>query len=159
MTTKIQEYFIENELSLSTAESCTGGNIAHQITSLGGSSNYFLGTVVSYANTIKINVLNVRESDIKHYGVVSETVAVQLVQGILNVTNSSYAISTTGIAGPGGGSLDMPVGTVWIGVGNKQIQKANRYFFEGDRLDVIRKSTAQAIHDLEDFVAEMQSNL
>ena len=152
MTKEIQELFIRLGLTLSTAESCTGGNISHEITSISGSSNYFLGTVVSYANNVKENILYVSPDDLVRFGAVSKVVALQMVKGIIKVINSDYAVSTTGIAGPQGGSSEKPVGTVWIGVGNKFNQEANKYIFSGNREEVIQKATQQAILDLERFV-------
>lgn len=154
MTSKIQAFFIQNNLTLSTAESCTGGNMAHQITKRSGSSGYFLGTIVSYANEIKSKLLKVAPKDLQRMGAVSETVAIQMVQGIVRATGSDYGVATTGIAGPGGGSDEKPVGTVWIGVGNKQTQIAERYVFEGSREEVIQKATDQALEDLWLFVSE-----
>ncbi|MEN9919378.1 MAG: hypothetical protein RL662_1814 [Bacteroidota bacterium] len=101
-------------LILGTAESCTGGNIAHLITSIAGSSNYFKGSIVCYSNEVKCNVLGVSSSTIEIHGAVSEAIVLQMAQGLQKVLNVDCAIAVSGIAGPDGGTTDKPVGTVWI---------------------------------------------
>lgn len=108
------ERLFEKGLTLATAESCTGGNIAHLITSVAGSSRYFNGSVVSYANETKVNVLHVSPESLSEFGAVSESVAIQMARGAQHVLNADCSIATTGIAGPDGGSDEKPVGTVWI---------------------------------------------
>lgn len=135
----------ERELTVSCAESCTGGNIAHRITLQPGSSNYFLGSVVSYANDIKTRVLRVPQKYIDKYGAVSKEVVEAMAQGVAKLTRSDCAISTSGIAGPDGGTKYKPVGTVWIGVkyGSKTVSECRR--FDGERNDVIESATAHGI--------------
>ena len=101
-----------------TAESCTGGNIAHQITLVAGSSAYYVGGVVSYANEVKINTLGVPAEYIEQNGAVSKPVVEAMAMGVRKITNSDYSIATSGIAGPGGGSAEKPVGTVWMASGS-----------------------------------------
>lgn len=101
-------------LTLATAESCTGGNIAHLITANAGASQYFNGSVVAYANAAKVNILNVSTETLTQYGAVSEQVAMQMAKGVQLAIGADCAIATTGIAGPDGGSEEKPVGTVWI---------------------------------------------
>lgn len=108
------EYLLNQGLTLGTAESCTGGKIAHMITSIAGSSSYFKGAVVSYANDVKMNMLGVSESTLKLYGVVSEEVSVEMARAAQKVLGVDCSISTTGIAGPDGGTEEKPVGTIWI---------------------------------------------
>lgn len=103
-------------LTLATAESCTGGNIAHLITQVPGSSEYFKGTVVSYANEVKTGVLGVRAGDLERHGAVSQPVVEQMAQGVRRLLRTDWAVSTSGIMGPGGGTPDKPVGTVWMAV-------------------------------------------
>lgn len=105
----------ESKLNLSVAESCTGGLLANTITDAPGSSDYMMGGIVAYANSIKTEQLKVSEKDLKAYGAVSKQVALQMARGIATVMNSDIGVSTTGIAGPGGGTDEKPVGTVWIG--------------------------------------------
>lgn len=103
-------------LTLATAESCTGGNIAHLITQVPGSSEYFKGTVVSYANEVKTGVLGVRAADLERDGAVSQPVVEQMAQGVRRLLRTDWAVATSGIMGPGGGTPDKPVGTVWMAV-------------------------------------------
>jgi nicotinamide-nucleotide amidase len=105
---------LKNGETLGTAESCTGGFVANQVTSVPGSSNYYQGSVVSYSNSVKVNVLGVSEKTLETYGAVSEETAREMAEGARRVLNTTYAISTTGIAGPDGGTPEKPVGTVWI---------------------------------------------
>lgn len=105
---------IKQHATVGTAESCTGGFVAHRLTSLAGSSRYFEGSVVSYSNSVKTNVLGVSEATLNTYGAVSESTAREMAEGARKVLKTTYAIATTGIAGPDGGTTEKPVGTVWI---------------------------------------------
>lgn len=120
-------YLLEKRLTVSTAESCTGGNIAHLITTASGSSRYFNGGVVSYSNDAKSNVLGVSASDIEKEGAVSETVVLQMARGAQKVLNTDCAIAVSGIAGPDGGTEQKPVGTVWIATALKDKILAKKY--------------------------------
>lgn len=113
---RLGEILRKKSKTISCAESCTGGNISKLITSVSGSSEYFLGGIISYSNEMKVNVLGVKDEDIKAYGAVSQQVVIQMAEGVKRITNSDYSISISGIAGPGGGSMDKPVGTIWIGI-------------------------------------------
>jgi nicotinamide-nucleotide amidase len=110
----IGKYLIKDEKTIATAESCTGGTVASTITSVPGSSGYFIGSVVAYSNDVKINELGVKSETIETYGAVSEQTAKEMAEGIRKKLNTSIGISTTGIAGPDGGTEEKPVGTVWI---------------------------------------------
>ena len=112
----VHNILINKGKTLAVAESCTGGAIASKFTAQAGASAYFLCGVVSYSNESKCNVLGVQMSDIAQYGAVSEQVAKAMAQGAKVISGANFAISTTGIAGPTGGSKEKPVGTVWIGV-------------------------------------------
>ncbi len=103
-------------VTVASAESCTGGTIAHMITSMAGASSYFLGGVVAYANEVKENVLGVNAQDLEKYGAVSEPVARQMAEGARKALGAQYAVSTTGVAGPDGGTKEKPVGTIWMAV-------------------------------------------
>jgi nicotinamide-nucleotide amidase len=105
-----------NKKTLALAESCTGGNIARLITSVPGSSNYFLGSVVAYSDQVKKSVLAVRETSLRDHGAVSREVVEQMAKGARKRFATDYAIATSGIAGPDGGTPDKPVGTTWIAV-------------------------------------------
>lgn len=109
----------EKDLTLATAESCTGGLIGAAITSIPGSSTPFKGGIIAYDNAVKISHLKVSKQDLEKHGAVSEAVAKQMAEGALNAINVDIAVSVTGVAGPGGGSIEKPVGTVWIGIARK----------------------------------------
>lgn len=119
LSREIQQYLYESGLTLGTAESCTGGRIAEAIISVPGASAYFKGGIISYTNDIKENVLGVDSRLLEEKTAVCEEVAIAMVKGALNTLNVDFAISTTGVAGPGGGTHDIPVGTIWIACGNK----------------------------------------
>lgn len=136
---------LEKGMTVASAESCTGGNIAHEITRIAGSSSYFKGSVVSYANEVKINVLNVSSTDIDVHGVVSEPVVQQMVSGVCKVMNTDCAISTSGIAGPGGAEPGKPVGTVWIAAKAADSVVSQCFHFPGDRERVINRATNEGI--------------
>lgn len=133
----------EKKFSLATSESCTGGNVAHQITSIAGSSDYFLGSVVSYTNEIKHNLLNVPQNILNECGAVSEPVVRQMAIGVCDLLGSDCAMATSGIAGPGGGSDSKPVGTVWMAAkaGEKTISVCKH--FPGSRDRVIDRTTTE----------------
>lgn len=134
------ENLIERELTIACAESCTGGNLAHKITLIPGSSEYFLGSIVSYSNDVKANVLSVPRRDIDRYGAVSKEVCEAMVKGVSKLMNSDCAIATTGIAGPDGGTKYKPVGTVWIGVKYFDTIVSECVHFDGDRNEVIESA-------------------
>lgn len=136
---------LEKGMTVASAESCTGGNIAHEITRIAGSSSYFKGSVVSYANEVKINVLNVSATDIDVHGVVSEPVVQQMVKGVCKAMSTDCAISTSGIAGPGGAEPGKPVGTVWIAAKAADKVVSQCFHFPGDRERVINRATNEGI--------------
>jgi nicotinamide-nucleotide amidase len=129
-------------LKLAVAESCTGGMLGERITNIPGSSDVFLGGIIAYHNDVKLEALGVRGEDIEHYGAVSEQVVLQMAWGVREKMGADIGISVTGIAGPGGGTLDKPVGLVWISV-NGSDAKARRFHMVGDRAE-IRQRAAQA---------------
>jgi len=144
----------EKELTIGTAESCTGGNIAHMITSIPGSSNYFKGAVVSYANEEKINILHVTEESLNRFGAVSEVVAVEMAHGAQKILNVDCSISTTGIAGPDGGTEEKPVGTVWICTTYKNKCIAQKYQLGKYRESNIVRASNLAMVQLLDMINE-----
>ena len=144
--------------TIATAESCTGGNIAHQITLVPGSSQYFNGGVVCYANEVKINTLGVSIQDIQQYGAVSETVARQMAEGARKRLNTDFAIATTGVAGPDGGSDEKPVGTVWIAVADSTGTIAKKCFFPSTRENFIDRTSNHAILMLLHRLGELYDN-
>lgn len=116
LETALAQLLVQQNKTISTAESCTGGHIAHMLTSLAGSSRYFNGSVVSYSNEAKNEVLGVSSKDIEKFGAVSETVVRQMAEGVRRQLNTDYSMATSGIAGPDGGSDEKPVGYTWIAV-------------------------------------------
>ena len=145
----VHNRLIERGQTLSVAESCTGGNIAAKFTAMAGASAYFNAGVVSYSNAAKVDILGVNAEDIAAYGAVSETVAIQMAEGVRRVGRSDYGISTTGIAGPAGGSADKPVGTVWIGIATPHGSFAVLKNCGTDRGQIIQRATAYAVQLLQ----------
>ena len=134
--------------TISTAESCTGGSIAALLTSVAGSSEYFLGSVVSYANSVKAGVLGVDEKIIEEHGAVSSECVAAMAEGVRKLTGSDFSIATSGIAGPGGGSDAKPVGLVWIGVSSHKSTETFSMVFKGDRKRNIERFAANALNIL-----------
>ena len=137
----------EHGLTVSAAESCTGGEIAHLFTSVPGSSAYFLGSVTSYAISIKEKVLGVPAQTIEKYGVVSSEVAAAMAEGVRKLTGSDYSVSTTGLAGPGGDEFN-PEGTVWVGVATPKGTRTVKFNYKNDRLRNIERFAASALNYL-----------
>ncbi len=133
--------------TLSLAESCTGGLLANRITNVPGASEVFLAGYVTYANAAKIDVLRVDARLVERHGAVSEEVARAMAEGARGRAGSTYGLSTTGIAGPGGGSEEKPVGTVYVGLAGPEGTVAKRFFFPNDR-ETFKQMTAQAGFDL-----------
>ena len=131
--------------TIATAESCTGGNIAAQLTSIAGSSAYFRGSIVAYANDVKERVLGVRPESLEQFGAVSEPVVRQMAEGARRLVGTDYAVSTSGIAGPTGGTVEKPIGTVWIGVAGPERTIARKFVFSFTRERNIGKATMKAI--------------
>ena len=133
---------LEKGITIGTAESCTGGLVGKTLTDLGGSSGYYQGGIISYANTVKEQVLGVSSDTLAIHGAVSEETAKEMVEGVFRVLRTDYAIATTGIAGPGGGSEEKPVGLVYIGIGTPRGITVHKEIFIGDRTS-IRNSVAE----------------
>ncbi|MCS6896274.1 MAG: nicotinamide-nucleotide amidohydrolase family protein [Bacteroidia bacterium] len=132
-------------LTLAVAESCTGGHLAAEIVNIPGASEVFLGGIVSYSNSAKINLLGVSELTLRTEGAVSETTAIQMAEGVRRAFGAAVGVSTTGIAGPSGGSAEKPVGTVWFGIVTPHTRQAKRYLLSGDRKTIIQRATAIAL--------------
>jgi len=144
----VHQLLTERGKTLAVAESCTGGTIASRFTAMAGSSAYFLAGVVAYANEAKRDILGVNYDDIMRYGAVSEQVARQMAEGARRITGADYAIATTGIAGPTGGTTQKPVGTVWIAVATPQGTIATLRPSGTDRSQIINRASAYAIEML-----------
>lgn len=143
----------QHQLSVCTAESCTGGLIASQLTSVAGASDVFPGGIVSYSNAIKRDILGVAESDLERAGAVSETVARQMLSGALRICGADIGVAVTGIAGPGGGSADKPVGTVWMAWGSRDNMHSQRLVFPFERAAFQQWVSALALDLLRRHVA------
>lgn len=144
----VHQILTSRDKTLAVAESCTGGTIASRFTAIAGSSAYFLAGVVAYANEAKRDILGVNYDDIMSYGAVSEIVARQMAEGARRITGADYAIATTGIAGPSGGSAEKPVGTVWIAVATPTHTIAAMRPSGTDRGQIINRASAYAIEML-----------
>ena len=131
--------------TLSVAESCTGGYISHQLTQIPGASKVFVGSVISYSNSVKHHQLGVESTLFETVGAVSEQVVTQMVTGVRERLQTDYAIAISGIAGPEGGSEDKPVGTVFIGVSSAKTHVVNRFHFSGNRMQIIERSNNMAL--------------
>jgi nicotinamide-nucleotide amidase len=142
----------EKKQTVGTAESCTGGYISHLFTSIPGSSEYFIGSVVSYSNEIKESILEVNPETIRTRGAVSEETVLQMLKGALKVLKTDYAIADSGIMGPDGGTPDKPVGTVWVAVGNRDKVIAQKFYFRFDRIRNIELTAAGALNMLRKFI-------
>ena len=139
----VGELLIQHGLQLAVAESCTGGLISHRITNISGSSRYYLGGVTSYANEAKITLLGVSQETLEKHGAVSAETVLQMARGIRLKLSADIGLSTSGIAGPTGGTMDKPVGTTWVGFSSSAGEEARHFLFEGDRL-TIKEQAAQA---------------
>lgn len=136
----------DNNLTVSTAESCTGGRIASLITSVAGSSGWYKGSVIAYDNSIKVNILDVNADIISGHGAVSMETATAMAEGVRNLTGTDFSVAVTGIAGPSGGTPEKPVGTVWIAVASEKGTVTEKQTFGDDRLTNISRSSYSALN-------------
>lgn len=136
----------EKEYTLSTAESCTGGYLAHMITSVPGASDYFPGSVIAYSNEVKEAILGVSAASLKQFGAVSEQVVKEMATGARLRFKTDYAVATSGIAGPDGGTIDKPVGTVWIAVASRTGVTAKKFMFGEHRGRNIHRAALAALN-------------
>jgi len=146
--TIVSKLLIKNKLTISIAESCTGGLVSSTFINYSGISSVFMEGCITYSNESKINRLGVNPNTLEIYGAVSEETAIEMVEGIAKNFNTNVAISTTGIAGPDGGSIEKPLGLVYIGIyinGNTTVKK---YIFNGNREEIRIQATKNAINDL-----------
>jgi nicotinamide-nucleotide amidase len=142
---QIGELLQEQGLTLATAESCTGGLVAHRITNVSGSSAYFLGGLVTYSNEAKEALLGVRHETLLAHGAVSEETAREMARGVRRQMNANVAVSVTGIAGPTGGTPEKPVGLVYITLSAPDAEICQRYVWQGDRLANKEQSAEAAL--------------
>ena len=137
------EIIVSNKKTISTAESCTGGLISDRLTNTPNSSSYFKGGIVAYSNLLKINLLNVNKETLNKYGAVSEEVALEMAEGVRKQLDVDIGLSTTGIAGPSGGSEKKPIGLVYIGLSSSNYNKVYKLNFTKDR-KINKLMTSQA---------------
>ena len=152
----IGKILVQQQKTIATAESCTGGYVAHLITSVPGSSAYYRGSLVSYSNEIKEELLGIDPQVIKQYGAVSKETASMMVKGALRLLKTDFVLVTTGIMGPNGGSPEKPSGTVWIGVGNAQRTETHHFHFRFDRQRNMELTATNALNILRKFVLQDQ---
>jgi len=136
----------ENGLSLAVAESSTGGLLGHLVTSVPGSSTYFKGGVIAYANEVKIGVLGVSPDTIETFGAVSKETVLEMAGGVRRVLQTDIGISVSGIAGPDGGTEEKPLGTTWIGLSAPEMETGRMFVFPGDRLAVKEQAAHAALN-------------
>lgn len=150
---KVSDELKKHKVSIATAESCTGGLLAHTLTSISGSSEYFDQGVVSYSNKAKKELLSIPEQLLKKYGAVSQEVAQAMAKAIQRRASVDYGLATTGIAGPTGGSKDKPVGLVFIGIAGNETVVVKKFIFSGDRLTNKEKTCTAALELLLEIIS------
>lgn len=148
----VGELLKKKKLTVSTAESCTGGSIAARLTSIAGSSEYFNGGIVAYSNEVKMNILHVSRQTLEKHGAVSEETVVEMVKGAMKALKTDCAVATSGIAGPGGGTPEKPVGTVWIAAGYKNEIRTYRQESDHGRAGNIEKASNNALMLLQNLL-------
>lgn len=146
----------QEKATLAVAESCTGGLISHLLTNVAGSSDYFVFSSVTYSNEAKIKILGVSRETLEQYGAVHEKTAVEMAEGVRRIAKTVYGISTTGIAGPSGGTSEKPVGTVCIGVATPYNSEGSRFYFSSN--DRLKNKKMFAITALDLLRQKLQSN-
>lgn len=151
---KVGKLFVEQGLTLALAESCTGGLIGHRVTNVPGSSGYFVGGVVAYAYDAKERVLGVRHSTLYDHGAVSEETAIELARGVRRLLMTDVALAVTGIAGPGGGMPEKPVGLVYIALSARDFERCERYVWPYDRAGNKAASADAALTLLLEYLEE-----
>ena len=144
----LADFLTQNKLTISVAESCTGGTLASTLTSLSGASVYFDRGFITYSNKAKQDLLGVNKDTITKHGVVSEHVALEMVNGVIKNSTSDFAVAITGIAGPSGGTTTKPVGMVCFGLSTYGNNLTSTQLFKGDRLSIISQSVEYSIEQL-----------
>jgi nicotinamide-nucleotide amidase len=150
----LSKLLIKKNKTIATAESCTGGYMAHLITSIPGASAFYKGSVISYSDEVKISMLGLAKETLAQNGAVSEATVLQMVKGILQNIQTDYAMAVSGIMGPDGGTTEKPVGTVWIAVGNAQKQMAQPFHFRFNRQRNIQLTAVNAFNMMRKFIVQ-----
>ena len=151
---KLAGALLRRSMTCATAESCTGGLVGAMLTAVPGSSDWYVGGVISYANAVKKHLLGVRQEDLDREGAVSEPVVRSMALGVCEAAGAQTAMSVSGVAGPGGGSAEKPVGTVWIGWAVCGRSRARVFHFAGDRDKIRVQATEAAIEGLLNWLEE-----
>ena len=146
---EIAKILLQNKKTVAVAESCTGGLISHALTNISGSSKYFVLGLVLYSNKTKSQVLKIKKDDIKHYGPVSEKIAILMAKKVKELALTDIGISTTGIAGPAGGTKKNPVGTIYIALAHKNSISVKKFKFSGTRIQIKNKAKNKALRLIE----------
>ncbi len=149
---QVSELLRRRGLRLAVAESCTGGLVGHLITNVPGSSTYYMGSITAYTYEAKVRLLGVRWATLEKYGAVSKETVIEMACGVRRALAADVGLSVSGIAGPGGGTPEKPVGTTWIGLSAPGVDEAWRYQWDGDRLMVKEKTAEQALRLLVDYL-------
>lgn len=156
---EISEIFWREGYSLSTAESCTAGNVAAAITAVPGSSRFYKGGVVAYANEVKQNLLQVKAETLESCGAVSEETVVEMVKGAMKTFDTDFAVAASGIAGPGGGTPEKPVGTIWLAAGGKDAVITAKLTEDDGRDKNIQAATKKALQLLLELCQKQENEL
>ena len=145
-------------LRLAVAESCTGGLIGHRLTNVAGSSTYYMGSVTAYAYEAKVRLLNVRWETLEKHGAVSGEAVIEMARGVRHALAADIGLSVSGIAGPGGGTPEKPVGTVWIGLSSPEDEFAELFVWQGDRIQNKEHSAEAALQLLADYLTDIPTD-
>jgi PncC family amidohydrolase len=142
----------QHKLTLATAESCTGGLIAHLITNISGSSEYFMGSIVAYSYQAKADLLDVSWDTLNKHGAVSKETVIEMAMGARKKLNTDIAVSVSGVAGPGGGTIEKPVGATWIGLATKDAEWSRHFIWDGNREQNKKYSAEAALQFILDYL-------
>ena len=149
----IGQFLKEKNYMLAMAESCTGGLLGHRVTNIPGSSEYYLGSITAYSYEAKERLLKVSHETLEKYGAVSEETVLEMARGVRNALAADIGLSVSGIAGPGGGMPLKPVGTVWIGLSTPTGDWANKFLFNGNRVQIKEQAAEAALQFLKEFLS------
>ncbi|MDW8325050.1 MAG: CinA family protein [Anaerolineales bacterium] len=152
LESEIGRLLTERRLTLATAESCTGGLVGHRLTNVPGSSAYFLGGIIAYSNDAKERLLGVRRETLSEHGAVSEATVREMACGVRHTLGADIGLAVTGIAGPGGGLPDKPVGLVWLALSARDAEIVRRFVWDGDRLNNKERSAEAALELVRDYL-------
>ena len=156
---RVHRNLVDRGMTVAVAESCTGGLLGAALTERPGSSAYFLGGIQAYANSVKEQLLGVSHETLLSFGAVSEEVASEIALGVQRLTGSDWALSTTGIAGPDGGSEEKPVGTVWVSVADSAAVYSHKLLLDGDRSNVRNHTVLEALSMLLERLSDDEDDL